>query len=58
VSANAGDVMLTVAADPEAGFIAAPGSTIPTDQVQIQHAQGSSPNLTVPVKVNFVRRWS
>jgi hypothetical protein len=54
VSANAGDVMLTVAADPEAGFIAAPGSTIPTDQVQIQHAQGSSPNLTVPVKVNFV----
>jgi hypothetical protein len=54
VSANPGDVLLTVAENPEAGFSAAPGSTIPTDQIQIQHKQGTSPNLTVPVKVTFV----
>jgi Domain of unknown function (DUF4382)/Domain of unknown function (DUF5666) len=54
LSANPGDVMLTVAADPEAGFAAAAGSSIPTAQVQIQHAEGTSPNLTVPVSVNFV----
>src|SRR5579863_4922261 len=53
VSANPGDVLLTVAADPEAGFIAAPGSTIAADQIQVQHTQGMTPNLTVPVKVNF-----
>jgi hypothetical protein len=53
VSANAGDVLLTVAADPEAGFAAAPGTTIPADQIQIQHVQGTAPNLTVPVKVSF-----
>ena len=53
VSANPGDVLLTVAANPEAGFIAAPGTTIPADQIQIQHAQGMAPNLTVPVKVSF-----
>jgi hypothetical protein len=54
VSANPGDVSLTVAADPEAGFAATPGSTIPSSQIQIQHAKGSAPNLTVPVNVNFV----
>jgi hypothetical protein len=54
VSANSGDVLLTVAADPEVGFAAAPGATIPSAQIQIQHAQGTAPNLTVPVKVNFV----
>jgi hypothetical protein len=54
VSANPGDVLLTVAADPEAGFAAAPGTTIAADQIQIQHPQGASPNLTAPIKVNFV----
>jgi hypothetical protein len=53
VSANPGDVLLTVAPDPEAGFIAAAGTTIPVGQIQVQHTQGSAPNLTVPVKVNF-----
>ena len=53
VSANPGDVLLTVAADPEAGFIAVPGSTIAADQIQVQHTQGMTPNLTVPIKVNF-----
>ena len=54
VSANAGDVMLVAAADPEAGFAAAAGATIPGSQIQIQHAMGTAPNLTVPVNVNFV----
>jgi Domain of unknown function (DUF4382)/Domain of unknown function (DUF5666) len=54
VGANSGDIMLTVAADPEAGFAAAPGTTIPASQIQIQHAKGTSPNLTVPVNVSFV----
>jgi hypothetical protein len=54
LSANPGDLLLTVAADPEAGFIAAPGSTIPADQIQIQHAKGTAPNLNVPVEVAFV----
>jgi hypothetical protein len=54
VSANAGDVLLTTAADPEAGFAAQSSTTIASDQIQIQHAQGSAPNLTVPIDVNFV----
>jgi Domain of unknown function (DUF4382) len=54
VSANAGDVILTVAADPESGFAAAPGTSIPSNQIQVQHVQGSAPNLTTPVKVSFV----
>jgi Domain of unknown function (DUF4382) len=54
VSANPGDVLLTAAANPEAGFAAQPGVTIPADQIQIQHTQGTAPNVTVPVNVNFV----
>jgi hypothetical protein len=54
IGANSGDVLLTVAADPETGLVAAPGATIPADQIQVQHAQGTAPNLTVPVKVIFV----
>jgi hypothetical protein len=54
VSANSGDVILTVAANPEPGFIEAAGTTIPSDRIQVQHALGTAPNLTVPVKVTFV----
>jgi hypothetical protein len=54
ISANPGDVSLVVANDPEVGFAASPGSSIPTDQIQIQHAKGTSPNLSVPVTVAFV----
>jgi uncharacterized protein DUF4382/uncharacterized protein DUF5666 len=54
VAANSGDILLTAAADPETGFAAAPGATIPAAQIQIQHAQGTSPDLTVPVNVSFV----
>jgi Domain of unknown function (DUF4382) len=54
VSGNPGDVLLTVAADPEAGFAGTPGATIDAADIQIQHAKGTAPNLTVPVDVNFV----
>jgi Domain of unknown function (DUF4382)/Domain of unknown function (DUF5666) len=54
VSANPGDVSLVVAANPEAGFAGTAGETIPMGQIQIQHAQGTAPNLTVPVDVKFV----
>jgi hypothetical protein len=53
VSGNAGDILLTVSPDPEAGFAAAPGTTIPANQIQVQHTQGSGSNLTVPVNVTF-----
>jgi hypothetical protein len=53
VSGSAGDILLTVSADPEAGFAAAAGATIPTNQIQVQHTQGSGSNLTVPVNVTF-----
>src|SRR5277367_6522312 len=53
VSANPGDLLLTTAANPEAGFAAAPGTTIPADQIQIQHSQGATGSLTAPVTVNF-----
>jgi hypothetical protein len=53
ISANPGDVLLTVAANPETGFAETPGTMIPTDRIQIQHVDGSAPNLTTSVKVNF-----
>jgi hypothetical protein len=57
VGANAGDVLLTVAADPQPGFDGVPGSSIPADQIQIQGKQGSAPNLTAAVKVAFATPW-
>src|ERR1700730_9359093 len=36
VSANPGDILLTTAADPEAGFAAAASTTIPAADIQIQ----------------------
>jgi hypothetical protein len=54
VSANPGDVLLTVAANPEVGFPVTGGTAIPSNQIQIQHAQGTAPNLSVPVNVNFL----
>ena len=53
LSANPGDVTLVVAADPEAGFAGTPGATIPSAQIQIQKAKGSTGSLTVPVAVSF-----
>lgn len=53
LSANPGDLLLIAAADPEAGFAAAPGATIPSNQIDIQHTQGTAPNMTVPIPVSF-----
>ena len=54
LGANPGDVALTVAAAPEAGFAGTPGATIPASQIQIQHAQGTAPAMTVTTDVKFV----
>jgi hypothetical protein len=53
VSANPGDILLTTASNPEAGFAAPGGVTIPADEIQVQHAQGAPGSVTVPVTVNF-----
>jgi hypothetical protein len=53
VSGNPGDVLLTVSADPETGFAAAAGTTIPSSQIQILNTAGSAGSLTVPVKLNL-----
>jgi hypothetical protein len=53
VSANPGDILLTTASNPEAGFAAQGGVTIPADEIQVQHAQGAAGSLSVPVTVNF-----
>jgi hypothetical protein len=53
VAANPGDVMLTVASDPEAGFSGTPSASIAPGNIQIVNPQGSAPNLTVPITVTF-----
>src|SRR5437660_133890 len=53
ISANPGDLLLTVGANPESGFAVAAGTRIPSDQIQVQGRQGSSGNFTVPVNVTF-----
>ena len=53
VSANPGDILLTTATNPEAGFAAPAGTTIASSQIQVQHTQGATGSLTVPVTVNF-----
>jgi hypothetical protein len=59
LSANPGDVSLTVASDPETGFpeiasTAGQPSVIPASRIQIQGAQGSAGSLTVSIPVSFV----
>jgi hypothetical protein len=54
ISANPGDVLLTAASDPSAGFAGAPGATVTASDIQIQHATGTAPNLTVSAQVNLV----
>jgi hypothetical protein len=54
VSGNPGDVLLTVSADPETGFAAAAGTTIPSNQIQILNTTGNAGSLTVPVTVNLL----
>ena len=54
VSGNPGDVLLTAAADPEAGFALAAGTAVATSNIHVVNTQGSGTNLTVPISVNFV----
>ncbi|MGO9641735.1 MAG: DUF4382 domain-containing protein [Candidatus Acidiferrales bacterium] len=54
ISANPGDVLLTAAADPEAGFAGTAAATVPSSQTQIMGATGNAGSLTVPVNVSFV----
>jgi hypothetical protein len=53
VGGNPGDILLTVAADPEAGFAGAAGSSIASTDVEIQHTHGSGSSLTVPIDISF-----
>ena len=53
VGANPGDLELVVAAEPEAGFAGTAGATIPSADMQIVGATGSSGSLTVPVNLSF-----
>jgi hypothetical protein len=53
VSGNASDILLTTSSDPEAGFAAPPGTTIPASQIQVQHTRGTGANLTVPITLKF-----
>jgi hypothetical protein len=53
VGGNPGDILLTVAADPEAGFAGSAGSSIASTDIEIQHTHGSGSNLTVPIDISF-----
>jgi hypothetical protein len=53
LSANPGDVLLTVSADPESGFPVAAGTTIASNLIQVQGKQGSAGSYTVPMQVSF-----
>ena len=58
ISANPGDISLTVASDPQAGFSEAPSTAtapdvIPASRIQIQGAQGAAGSQTVTVPVTF-----
>ena len=53
IAANPGDVLLTVAADPQSGFPLPGGTSVPADEIQIQGAQGSAGALTLAVNVKF-----
>ena len=53
ISGNPGDVSLVVGANPESGFPGTAGATIPSGQIQIMGAKGSSGSMSVPVTVNF-----
>lgn len=53
IGGNPGDVTLTAASNPTAGFAGTAGATIPAAQIQIQGTQGASGSLTVPIAVTF-----
>ena len=54
ISGDPGDVLLTASADPEAAFSLAAGTAVPMADIEIQHTQGTAPNLTVPITLGLV----
>lgn len=54
IGANPGDVELVVSSNPESGFAGSASESVPSGQIQIQGAQGSTGALTTAVNVNFV----
>jgi hypothetical protein len=53
IGGNPGDITLTAAASPEAGFSLPGGTQVSAGDVEILHTQGSAPDLTVPITVDF-----
>ena len=53
VAANPGDVLLTVASDPQSGFPLPGGTSVAAGDIQIQGGQGTAGNLTVAVRIDF-----
>jgi hypothetical protein len=53
IAANPGDVLLTVASDPQSGFPLPGGTSVPAADIQIQGGQGATGNLTVAVNIKF-----
>jgi len=53
IAANPGDVLLTVASDPQSGFPLPAGTGVPAGDIQIQGGQGAAGNLTVAVHIDF-----
>jgi hypothetical protein len=47
------DVLLVASGDPESGFDVPAGTTVPCSQIVIAGAQGTTPNLTVPLTINL-----
>jgi hypothetical protein len=47
------DVSLVASADPEAGFDVPAGTTVPCNEIVIAGAQGTAPNMTVPLTINL-----
>jgi len=47
------DVSLVASGDPETGFDVPAGTAVPCSQIYITGAQGTSPNMTVPLTLNL-----
>ena len=53
LSANPGDVTLIVSGDPESGFDLPAGTVVPSSQIQIVGAKGTTGSLTVPLTIKL-----
>ena len=53
VGGNPGDVILTTSSDPDSGFAGAASTTLASSAIQIQHTQGASGTLTVPITLTL-----